>query len=430
MFVVGVALAALAWSPAQLDLSAGLRLENRSGVSPRVPGSDPELAIDFIINPSLSTLYRSSEVTVRANYGPRVFMRGGGGAEQFRPLLLHSADAAIDWEVTRRLRLGLTARGSIGAINYSYTFTPGDENSPVVPTEDTLEFMTGDVGVQSSFRWSPIVTQATGVSVAYSAPVGAGGAGLPEQLRTRGGITFAIAPSVRDALELGLSGELVEFPGTIPSPDPTMQSRAPRLGFMNPRVGLVHRFDSRYVCTLRVGALALFSPEIVNPTNPSDVRGGFSMLPSFDATCTADAYRGPDLRVGANLQLGVVGFANPLLQRVDPRAVVGAGITMVLPPRTSIAVTASFFTPATLDTVEASGLPGGALLTETLLDVRAPVRFQLADEYSLEVGGRFLARGPRLAAPEFSLGNFDAQAYVAFNLALTTQSQRVRPTVR
>jgi hypothetical protein len=103
---------------------------------------------------------------------------------------------------------------------------------------------------------------------------------------------------------------------------------------------------------------------------------------------------------------------------------------MVLPPRTSVAVTASFFTPATLDTVEASGLPSGALLTETLLDVRLPVRFQLADEYSLEVGGRFLARGPRLAAPEFSLGNFDAQAYVAFNLALTTQSQRVRPAVR
>jgi hypothetical protein len=117
----------------------------------------------------------------------------------------------------------------------------------------------------------------------------------------------------------------------------------------------VHRFDTRYLCTLRVGALALFSPEIVNPTNPSDVRGGFSMLPSFDATCTADAYRGPDLRVGANLQLGVVGFANPLLQRVDPRAVVGAGLTMVLPPRTSVAVTASFFTPAVADAVPAGG---------------------------------------------------------------------------
>lgn len=429
MLVVGVALAALSWAPAQFEFSAGLRLENRSGVSPRTPLSPPELAIDFIVNPSLASIYLGNELTVRASYAPRLFMRGGGGAEDFRPLVLHSADAAVDWEATRRMRLGLTARGSIGAINYSYAITPGDSNTTVLPTDELLEFMTGDVGAQLSYRWTPIVTQATGVNVAYSAPVGAGGAGLPEQLRTRGGVTFSIAPSVQDALEIGLSGEFVEFLGTPASPDPAASGRAPRLGFMNPRVGLVHRFDSRYVCALRVGALALFSPEVVNPTDTS-VRGGFSILPSFDANCTANAYRSPDLRIGGNFQLGVVGFANPILQRVDPRAVLGAGLTVVLPPRTSIAFSASFFTPATLDSVESTGLPGGALATETVLDLRLPVRYLLADEYSVEVGGRFLARGPRLSAPEFSLGNFDAQAYVAFNLALTTQAQRARPTER
>lgn len=402
------AVTVLAAAP-ETELAVGIRSENRAGLASITPGADPSGVADFILTPSLALAFYAPTGGLRFFYRPRLFQRVPLSAG-FKPLAFHQMEAIFDWRMTERWSLGLSVRGGIGAVNYTYlpsAFQAGNPDSlqdqPVA--DETVSFGNVTAAVSNDIRLGPTTRLRFGANGQYSEATGGGvsmSTTIPRQVRGTVAAGFTFTPNGRDGLDILAGGDVASYLD-LPGSD---------VGFLNLRVGWIRTVSRRTQCSAHVGAIALFSPR------------NKSGAPAGDLGCSFGLVRMPELRGTLQVQLGVQGYADPVIQDVTPRAVASLGLAFQLPPDWNIGLVGSFYTPI------AGPRPGAGssqFFTETLLEGRLPITYRFSTELSVEFGGRFLLRGPRFSNPAFRFGSAEGQGYVAIAFGYSTRTNRHSP---
>lgn len=398
------ALTVLASAP-ETELAVGIRSENRAGLASITPAADPSAVADFILTPSLALAVYAPSGGLRLFYRPRLFQRVPLSAG-FKPLVFHQMDALFNWRMSERWSVGLNLRGGIGSVNYTYlpsAFQAGNPDSlqdqPVA--DETVSFGNVTAAISNDIRLGPTTRLRFGANGQYSEATGGTTVSttVPRQLRATFAAGFTFTPNGRDGLDILAGGDIASYLDLADSD----------VGFVNLRVGWIRSVSRRTQCSAHVGAIVLFSPR------------SKSGAPAGDLGCSFGLVRMPELRGTLQVQLGVQGYADPVIQDVIPRAVASLGLAFQLPPDWSLGLIGSFYTPI------AGPRPGAAssqFFTETLLEGRLPITYRVSTELSVEFGGRFLLRGPRFSDPAFRFGSAEGQGYVAIAFGYSTRTNR------
>ena len=403
------------------EVSGGVVVELRGGIAPIQPGRPEVPSFLMLVVPNIDFRYRHRRAGVLGfGYSPRMFYRVPNQLGVQRPLFLHQLSLTYSVPLDRRWELYARTNASIGDIDYtaaSLVFQGPQANLANTPV---LSFAIGDAELRFVGRIRPRHTITFATTAGYrialdpqdqpiQGPGGMTNAPLlsyPNQRAGYLGLGYSYAASRRDQISITSYNGVIEFdPGGI-------------FVSNDGRVGWNHQIRRRVLSEIDAGAL---SAQVVS------VDPGVPVVPRSKVQPVGNARISGRLRSRARYTLDgsigatYTGFFDAVRGQLSPRAGGSVTLTAAFPPRWSVGLISSLFTPATarpLPPIVLNMATGQSVpQTETIILNQIPIRYRVNDEMSIEFGAIANFRMPHLAAGTTAGTQVEAWGYVAFRIA-------------
>jgi hypothetical protein len=436
----------------------GLSSDVQGGFISVAPGQPTRPTMSTTVTPQFSLSLQGSPYTLRLAYGMRVFRRfeldpveagtplpNGELAIRSldRFLLLHTlgvsgtARLAAGWSFSSNANITLGEVDVPSAAGYLQNSTgagttPQTPGQPVTaPTTDpslgglpTDDGVIETIAVATNAAFSGALTRDWTLdligTLSHSRPISApdgSGPGLrfiPIQTNITGATNLGYKLTSKDTLKLGLTVgyNLSDFGGDYRALGGTV-GWARRLGAWT---------------TLGVNGGVQYTSVLQQSQNnlgrALNVGSSFSPLASVTLSTVLANLRWTRWSAGVS---GVISqVRNPVAGFIEPRAGGSVVTSLAFLPAWTVAINATFTTPASNNTctpANVSGNAGQALasqfcLAETNLQVRVPVSYRVGRGFSISAGGAFQAYAPRFNAQVFGFNNPSYTAFAQLSIAL------------
>lgn len=409
-------LSALVWAidpgASRVDVSGGVAAEVRGGVAPIDAASEPEPSVLTIVTPNLDFMARHRRHGIWVlGYSPRVQYRTPNRLSVERPLLLHQAYTTYEAAIDRLWDFRLDVSGSYGELDYTtLNLLLGDQATPT--DADVTQFGV----VNGSMTFMGVLDRKNTLSVVPSLthrrPVENfdPDVGRSLQIQTVAMLTLAFGhqATALDTVSVAATPQFIDNADQVRWVGG--EGRVAWTRALGP--GVEARLDGGLF-----GIHRLWVSEDSEAVNDSPTRlfpvGGVEI--NGRLVSTADYWL--DGSVGA----GIDTFIDRVRDAVDPRASVRVDVTATVPPRWSVGLTFSAFTPVT---EEPRTLGDGPAINETLLRAQTPVTYDFNEQTAFEFGTVWGVRAPHFAAENRELSQFEFWAYVAVRWGIGTARGR------
>ncbi|MCC7383767.1 MAG: hypothetical protein IT384_18140 [Deltaproteobacteria bacterium] len=405
-----------AWIAGQsLALEAGLRTESRAGVAPSATSAlVSQGVVELLVAPTAGITVTSPRATLGLRYAPSIFTRFLVGSE--RPLVAHQGQGRIALRASRVLDLELELSGGVGEVDYTNAAEVFPGPIPGVPpaalpATQVLTFQNIDLAGGARLRTARPLELRLRSGAHYRAPTrlsgideGDPGRQFAQELRFELEAGAAYEPSGDDSFDAALTGQHLDFAPPQGGGRETLQQ-------INAHVAWRHRLTRIDELYAGIGATVVVGTGSVDP------------VPRAELAYRIELVREPSWTFASRAQAELAPYTDVFARTVEPRATMTLELQLAFPlADVGAGLSGSFSTPTRI-TPRDTDAAGASVDSQTLVQVRAPITWRANEILALELGGRFLARGPRLAADDFDFRRFEAIGYVALTFQLTTASR-------
>jgi hypothetical protein len=395
-------LLALLADPAALN--GKVLAETRAGESPVGAGQASEAYASSLLIPQVELRIRDRRTELRLAYLPQLVWQLPAVTDlNGRPLLLHQAGFTLvtrPSETTNLLARGSGAFGQPDYYSLPQLIGPGQA---AVPQVTTILTATGTVTFSQDLTRRTRLT--LGATASHYQPYGSAAANLPPGTTLARSTAVAVVPGVLFRLT-----PLDDLSGNVLVSD-AQYSTGVDVFMVTPRVSWLRRRPAGDDFRLTLG----LSYARDRGSKPA-LLGASPFLPtgSVAATWHPIRYEGYSLAVGFTST--VEQYVDPVLAVSGPRAQLGAQVLLVMVPDWMVGVRGdSYFSLRT------TPLPGDP--DETTFTLSSPVRHRISKNVTMELGARWIERGPALSSPAFAFRERQLLAY----LSLTANTEDAPP---
>jgi hypothetical protein len=439
-----VSLAAGLLLAGDLDFYGTVIAEARGGEAPQVVNADPSPGVVGILTPRLEMEYRESNLTLRLDYGPRIFYRQpndlsvASESTGNKPLILHTSNLYATTRATSTLTVTGVASFSYGQVDYTSVSNTLTGGQPATAALAALalppDILTATARVGAQLAASRLWLVGFGVDVEHRRPIGtisqaslaaSNGFALTPQTIVRADSLAADRLSARDDLLLSGAVSYQHFSATAASAVSTATAPSDFL-IATPEVGWRTRLSLRSTLTLLGGfsylRVSSVAPAVGTTMTPSTSPHPFSPVGSADITDSVIWARDLALQIGAATAVDY--FVDPILKTAQPRGTLSTRCTLTFAPTWTAGIDASFVTVLSSENSTLPGtvpMPGvsAPVVDTTVASVALPVGHRVSKNLLIEFGGRWSDRGPTVWASNFAF--HQRQLWLYMSLTATTR---------
>lgn len=441
MLSCGVAVvSALLLIPAETSFDVGGRFESQVGRAPTglaqnaagvtVPAKQTQVLL--IATPALSLRYLSSSDELRATSFTRALWRPQP-LLRARPLFLESIEISEIARPSLRTRWRLDLRGSYGEEDYS-SLSQQFVTQPTLPPALTvfLANANGEAFWRASRR-TDLTVQLLGIyrrTVDTQTPLQASGVTSAPTFVFPPQTTVSVAPGVRHVLSRQTTIE-----ASVPVMDTDIGANtqgAVAIGAINiltvqPQFGIRERLTPNHQLHLAVGvayAVAL--------RHSAETQSWPPLLPLAQIDLASSLRRSHDMEWRSTIGAAVNAFADPVLGVEVLRGTAQARIDTQVGEHWGVGALALFATDINGPLRPLGSQPGQgpSVLApdETVLSAEIPFHYRWANQFLVELGGRFVQRAPHLRSPDFAWRETSREMWIFLSLSTITPTMGRRPS--
>jgi len=423
--------------------------ELRAGESPILPGADSQAFVAEIVTPRIGLELRRPDFTLQLFYSLRLFWEDPSPIQTITtdslspnvvtrirgqarttvsdsgPLILHTVGLNLTTRPSRSVSAVAAASGSIGSPDF--TALPqvlGTVQGTLPPIVSIVSGTAqGNLHYEVNRRWA----LGLGANVAYwrwldlpaspTASTTTGQTTVMGQTLVTGQTSASAEPgatlilSKRDTLGFGAAvGAVVNSDGA------GVSTLTPALSW---RSRLTARDNLRLIAGVTYARALGTTPPGLTPLLGSS---GTAVAPIGSLEFESHLLRRDEILVLASAGAGVDYYVDPVLGAAVPRAMAGAGMSLIAAPRWMFTLRGDFGTAIRTTPFQTlvNGVPvaGVAAPDETVFTVSLGVRRWFSHNLLAEIGGRWADRAPALVTPDFAF--HQRQLWIYLSLTATT----------